>query len=94
MLNLDHLTLVPRPPHHVTTPRTSSLHVPTSFPACHPYARVPCLPTYLGTPVLNLDFLLEEVIQLQKPIDWAGFEARQEAQPLRVVASGLHSEQA
>jgi predicted acylesterase/phospholipase RssA len=44
--------------------------------------------------VLNLDFLLEEVIQRQKPIDWAGFEARQEAQPLRVVASGLHSEQA
>jgi len=48
----------------------------------------------LGTPVLNLDFLLEEVIQRQKPIDWDGFSARQAAQPLRVVASGLHSEKA
>lgn len=51
------------------------------------------LPATLGTPVLNLDFLLEDVIQRQKPIDWPGFEARQGAQPLRVVASGLHSEQ-
>ena len=32
----------------------------------------------LGTPVLNLDFLLDEVVQRQKPIDWEGFAARQE----------------
>ena len=67
-----------------------------STPCYHPVHAPPLrghLLATLGTPVLNLDFLLEEVIQRQKPIDWAGFEARQEAQPLRVVASGLHSEQ-
>ena len=32
----------------------------------------------LGTPVLNLDFLLDKVVQRQKPIDWEGFAARQE----------------
>jgi hypothetical protein len=29
----------------------------------------------LGTPVLNLDFLLEEVLRRQKPLDWEGLKA-------------------
>lgn len=50
--------------------------------------------TRLGTPVLNLDFLLEEVVQRRKPLDWEAFLAVQSTQPLRVVASDVTDERA
>mmetsp|Transcript_27280 Transcript_27280/g.45471 ORF Transcript_27280/g.45471 Transcript_27280/m.45471 type:complete len:520 (+) Transcript_27280:25-1584(+) len=48
----------------------------------------------LGTPVLNLDFLLDEVMQKRKPLDWEALAAKQSTQPLRILASGLETESA
>lgn len=45
-----------------------------------------------GKPVLNLDFLLKETVQVRKPLDWDKFVKMQEVQPVRVVASGLRRE--
>ena len=47
----------------------------------------------MGKPVLNLDYLLTNIVQKIKPLDWAQFWSKQEnnAQPLRIVASGLLS---
>mmetsp|Transcript_4836 Transcript_4836/g.7291 ORF Transcript_4836/g.7291 Transcript_4836/m.7291 type:complete len:583 (-) Transcript_4836:1323-3071(-) len=44
-----------------------------------------------GKPVLNLDFLLRETMQVRKPLDWDKFVEMQKVQPLKVVASGLKS---
>jgi predicted acylesterase/phospholipase RssA len=48
-----------------------------------------------GKPILDLDYLLVETMQKRKPLDWSTFVERQEQniQPLRVVASGMDSEQ-
>ncbi|KAK4530910.1 hypothetical protein CCYA_CCYA06G1767 [Cyanidiococcus yangmingshanensis] len=40
-------------------------------------------------PVLDLDFLLDEVMVHTKPLDWPKFAQRNELQPLRPVASSL-----
>ena len=48
----------------------------------------------LGMPVLNLDYVHDEVVQKRMPIDWARLWEAQEHQPLRVVASNLASERA
>lgn len=45
----------------------------------------------LGMPVLNLDQLLVEIVQKQKPLDFDRLWACQPTQPLRVVASALTS---
>lgn len=47
-----------------------------------------------GKPVLNLNFLLKRTMQEKKPLDWETFVERQKIQPLKVVASGLKSEEA
>lgn len=46
-----------------------------------------------GKPVLNLSFLLKTTMQETKRLDWDAFVERQKVQPLKVVASGLKSEQ-
>ena len=48
-----------------------------------------------GKPILDLDYLLEEIMQKRKPLDWTTFVQRQEEniQPLKIVASGMKSEQ-
>jgi predicted acylesterase/phospholipase RssA len=48
-----------------------------------------------GKPILDLEYLLVETMQKRKPLDWSTFVERQEQniQPLRVVASGMDSEQ-
>ena len=48
----------------------------------------------LGPPVLKLDFLLETLVQREKPLDWAAFWRAQPSQPLKVVASGLRTRRA
>ena len=50
----------------------------------------------MGKPVLNLDYLLTTIVQKIKPLDWATFWSKQEsnAQPLKIVASGLLSKKA
>ena len=48
----------------------------------------------LGMPVLNLDYVHDEVVQKRMPIDWARLWEAQEHQPLRVVASNLAAERA
>jgi predicted patatin/cPLA2 family phospholipase len=50
----------------------------------------------MGKPVLNLTFLLHDVINNIKPLDWDSFWKRQvnKEQPLKVVASGLLSKRA
>jgi predicted acylesterase/phospholipase RssA len=47
-----------------------------------------------GKPVLNLPFLLQETMQGSKPLNWEKFSKRQKLQPLKVVASGLKSNEA
>jgi predicted patatin/cPLA2 family phospholipase len=42
-----------------------------------------------GRPVLDLDFLLDEVMVHSKPLDWATFVQHNSEQPLRPVASSL-----
>jgi hypothetical protein len=42
-----------------------------------------------GKPVLNLDYLLKETVQVRKPLDWEKFVQMQKVQPVKVVASGL-----
>eukprot|EP00980_Cylindrotheca_fusiformis_P004318 scaffold919_cov130-Cylindrotheca_fusiformis.AAC.9 len=44
-----------------------------------------------GKPVLDLAFLINDTMQLSKPLDWKKFLQRQKIQPLKVVASGLKS---
>lgn len=46
-------------------------------------------PRSLGPPTLNLDFLLIDVMQRDRPLDWPTFWARNAHVPLRVLASGL-----
>ena len=48
-----------------------------------------------GKPIIDLEYLLVETLQKRKPLDWSTFVERQEQniQPLRVVASGMDSEQ-
>lgn len=47
----------------------------------------------MGKPVINLDFLLDTIMQVTKPLDWETFYNRQisKNQTLKVVASGLLS---
>eukprot|EP00752_Nemacystus_decipiens_P006162 g5559.t1 len=47
-----------------------------------------------GSPVLNLDYLLHDVVERQRPLDWDGFWKKQATQPLHVIASGVTSEKA
>jgi predicted acylesterase/phospholipase RssA len=49
-------------------------------------------PRALGPPVLNLDYLLIDVMQHDRPLDWERFWARNRDQPLRVLASGLETQ--
>lgn len=37
-----------------------------------------------GSPVLNLDYLLHDVVEQQRPLDWEGFWKKQATQ-VRVV---------
>lgn len=46
-----------------------------------------------GKPVLNLDFLLNDTLQHEKPLNWEKFKDMQSVQPLKVVASALSSHQ-
>lgn len=50
----------------------------------------------MGKPVLNLDYLLTKIVQKIKPLDWGTFWSKQEnnAQPLKIVVSGLISRKA
>ena len=47
----------------------------------------------MGKPVINLDYLLDTIVQLTKPLDWNTFWAKQTSrnQTLKVIASGLLS---
>ena len=45
-----------------------------------------------GEPVFGLDYLLEDVMQGKKALNWDAFEAAQDETPLKVVASGLKRE--
>ena len=45
-----------------------------------------------GKPVLNLPYLLKTTLQETKRLDWDKFAERQDVQPLKLVASGLKSE--
>eukprot|EP00903_Cladosiphon_okamuranus_P016650 g15353.t1 len=47
-----------------------------------------------GSPVLNLNYLLHDVVERQRPLDWDGFWKKQATQPLHVIASGVTSEKA
>lgn len=49
-------------------------------------------PRSLGPPALNLDFLLVDVMQRDRPLDWPAFWARNAHTPLRVLASGLRTQ--
>lgn len=42
-------------------------------------------------PVINLDFLLSDVIHSKVPLDWARFWENNQVQPVKVIASGLCS---
>jgi predicted acylesterase/phospholipase RssA len=46
-----------------------------------------------GKPVLNLDYLVGTTMQKAKPLDFEAFRARQKVQPLKIVTTGLKSEQ-
>ena len=46
-----------------------------------------------GKPVVNLSFLLKETLQETKPLNWEEFVKRTKLQPLKVIASGLKSEE-
>lgn len=45
-----------------------------------------------GGPVLNLDYVCEEVIRKIQPLNWQVFWAKQGTLPLHVIVSGLLSE--
>jgi hypothetical protein len=45
-----------------------------------------------GGPVLNLDYVCEEVIRKIQPLNWQVFWAKQTTLPLHVIVSGLLSE--
>ncbi|CAN0390071.1 unnamed protein product, partial [Scytosiphon promiscuus] len=47
-----------------------------------------------GSPVLNLDYLLHDVVEQQRPLDWDSFWQKQASQPLHVIASGVSSKKA
>ncbi|CAM9838723.1 unnamed protein product, partial [Ectocarpus sp. 12 AP-2014] len=47
-----------------------------------------------GSPVLNLNYLLHDVVEKQRPLDWEGFWRKQATQPLHVIASGVISKKA
>ncbi|CAM9547154.1 unnamed protein product [Ectocarpus sp. 6 AP-2014] len=47
-----------------------------------------------GSPVLNLNYLLHDVVEKQRPLDWEGFWKKQATQPLHVIASGVTSKKA
>jgi predicted acylesterase/phospholipase RssA len=47
-----------------------------------------------GKPVLSLPFLLKKTMQETKPLNWDKLIERQKVQPLKVIASGLKSEEA
>ncbi|CAM9301121.1 unnamed protein product [Ectocarpus sp. 13 AM-2016] len=47
-----------------------------------------------GSPVLNLNYLLHDVVEKQRPLDWEGFWKKQATQPLHVIASGVISKKA
>lgn len=49
-------------------------------------------PRSLGPPALNLDFLLNDVMQHVRPLDWPVFWERNRDVPLRVLASGLDTQ--
>ncbi|CAM9223266.1 unnamed protein product [Discosporangium mesarthrocarpum] len=44
-----------------------------------------------GSPVLKLDYLLYDVVENQRPLDWDRFWSMQEKQPLHVIASAVKS---
>jgi predicted patatin/cPLA2 family phospholipase len=48
---------------------------------------------YMGKPVLNLDYLLDEVVKTKRPLNWEKFWGKQAngEQPLKIIASGLLS---
>eukprot|EP00640_Fibrocapsa_japonica_P003903 CAMPEP_0113935168 /NCGR_PEP_ID=MMETSP1339-20121228/2374_1 /TAXON_ID=94617 /ORGANISM="Fibrocapsa japonica" /LENGTH=367 /DNA_ID=CAMNT_0000937225 /DNA_START=556 /DNA_END=1659 /DNA_ORIENTATION=- /assembly_acc=CAM_ASM_000762 len=41
----------------------------------------------LGRPILNLDYLLKDVVQSLRPLDWEAFSKWNELQPLKIIAS-------
>ncbi|CAM9200175.1 unnamed protein product [Chrysoparadoxa australica] len=45
----------------------------------------------MGNPVLKLDYLLKDVVEKIRPLDWSRFWATQTHQPLHVIASGVQS---
>lgn len=47
----------------------------------------------LGPPVLDLSYLLVDVMQHERPLDWAVFWERNKLQPLRVLASSIESQE-
>lgn len=51
------------------------------------------LPVGENRPVLNLEYLLDDVIRNTVPLDWESFWSNNQVQPLNVVASSLHSMQ-
>lgn len=62
----------------------------SSLCACLPIGVRDILQARFGMSAINLDFLLEEVVQNSKPLDWKVFWNAQSTQPLRVVTSDLH----
>lgn len=48
----------------------------------------------LGKPLLNLDYLLYYILKYKQPINWEVFIKNNKHQPLKIIASGLHSQQA
>lgn len=47
-----------------------------------------------GKPLLNLDYLVGTTMQVAKPLDFEAFRRRQKSQPLKIVTTGLQTEQA
>ncbi|KAG5181347.1 acyl transferase/acyl hydrolase/lysophospholipase [Tribonema minus] len=45
----------------------------------------------IGAPVIKLDYLLGDVVERLRPLDWERFWERQRDQPMNIVASGMHS---
>lgn len=45
-----------------------------------------------GKPMMNLHYMFENIMLKKKPLDYETFLERQKIQPLKVVATGLHSE--
>ena len=44
-----------------------------------------------GKPVLKLDYLLRDALQVLRPLDWSRFSEYDKLQPLHIVASGVTS---